>query len=533
MAKSNRRPKTKSTVEEITVKTPLQHVYRELIRYAARKDFEETMQEARTWYFFRALWSDDQRPSEELERTFVQWMIFDFRRRLNAPTILERFATSHAVDPETEEAIRDLGGGRNGFFRVLGVESEKGGAKRLSMVELGRETHGRIEVSIETDRDLGEDDVLEGRLGFWQEAFRFVGSFHAMDSEQMKAMEGPLRSLRQTHDTPELWAPLVSMLKAQLIQRLELGHDVEGWLKGLSEAGLVTGDKISARYVLEDMRSGNIERAVKIARETFEDYPESDVARRIYAQALGASGQFEDALKMMRAAIAESPDDVDLRIFVGEMLASEDRTDEVLEVLEPCMKLKNHERYNEVLCRMGISNYRLGKADLGRSMMRESAELKPEDAMISASCAAVLIDGEEYGEALKYVETLLEQQPDAPHLIIMHGRCLDGLGDYAGAITQYDRAARAVSPEPTLLKRIATAAINLGRLNRATVAYESCLRLDNDDTEAACRMVEVLRMRGRDHQARPMWANLLQEHGDHPEVLALREKFSADGGSTE
>lgn len=531
MAKSNRRPKTKPTEEKLTVKTPLQHVYRELIRYAAHKDFEETMQEARTWFFFRALWSDEQRPSEELERTFVQWMIFDFRRRLKAPTILERFAQSNASDPDAEDAIRGLGEGRNGFFRVLGVETEEGGAKRLSMVELGRETHGRIEVSIETDRELAKEDVLEGRLGFWQDAFRFVGSFHALGSEQMKALEGSLRSLRQTHDTAELWAPLVSMLKAQLIQRLELGHDVEGWLKGLSEAGLVTGDKIAARYVLEDMRSGNIERAVKIARETYEDYPDSDVARRIFAQALGASGQFDEALVMMQAAIAAAPDDVDLRIFVGEMLASEDRTSEVLEVLEPCMKMKNHERYNEVLCRMGISKFRSGEEDAGRRMMRESAELKPEDTMIPASCAAVLINGEEYGEALKYVETLLEEQPDAPHLIIMHGRCLDGLGDYAGAITQYDRAARAVSPEASLLKRIAAAAIKAGRLNRATVAYESCLRLDNNDVEAACRMVEVLRMRGRDHQARPMWANLLQEHGEHAEVQALQEKFRADSGS--
>ena len=137
-----------------------------------------------------------------------------------------------------------------------------------------------------------------------------------------------------------------------------------------------------------------------------------------------------------------------------------------------------------------------------------------------------------YGEYRTTVtETLLEEQPDAPHLIIMHGRCLDGLGDYAGAITQYDRAARAVSPEASLLKRIAAAAIKAGRLNRATVAYESCLRLDNNDVEAACRMVEVLRMRGRDHQARPMWANLLQEHGEHAEVQALQEKFRADSGS--
>lgn len=525
MPKSKKETAAPSTAsaraKEITSGSSLAEILEELVGFATGKQFHEPLLAAREWFFIRPATMLGQLP-EYLERLFLEWFIFDHRPRREEPTLFERFVKSRSFDSETKNALLKLGDATEGFYRILEGKEEKGTEVRLSLVELGRETEGRIEVLTPIEVPHDEDRILEGRVVEWQGERAFLGSVRVMNTELAAATVGDIRSLRQRYAEPALWTGVLTDVKPLLFQDSGIHADeVTGIIKRYIDDAIPL-EQFSIRRIMTFLQYDRHETATEWARELTEDIPASVPARIAYALCLQRVDRSDEALAILSECRSREPDDVNLMLLSAAILCRLERFTEASRVLNPALEMKGSERYPEVLGRAGLCDYSTGNRDHGRALMLEALERDMSEVALSMEIIMALLKGDEPAEAVKFGERAAKIDDENTSIWLLLSNCYEGVGEDGKALAQLDRFVRTLrQPAPDLQRRMGFLASRLGRYTRAACSFESCLDADQQDVEAACGLVEVLRKRGRDHQAEPIWERYRQQFPDHPAVLRL------------
>lgn len=509
---------------KLTATTPVKDVYQEIVSYTSQNEFRGMIHEARERYFERPL-RIDERVSDRLEVFFLEWVIFDYRKRRHTPTLFERFLKSRPFDQDTLHALEEFEKGRNSFFRVLQAEKNEPNILTLSLVELGRETDGRLEVTLNGNLNISVDCLLDGRLVQWNGEHCFLGVFRIFEPQQANEISADLRAIRQQYDDDCHWRLFVAELKSLLTCDLEAKHRIDDLLHDLANGSPLTPDSLVCSYILSRLAANDTQNAIRWAEEALADYPDSQSVKMTLVDCYMRDDRNHDALVLLEDCLRHNPDDVKPRIRTSDCLIRLERYVEARKVLEPALELKANENYPFIQARVGICYLREGDYERGKILMRESIAGKPQSTEIYVMNATALLGFDDFQEMMIYTEAGLEIDPNNQFLLMIHALCLEGIKDYERALSTLDRYARVIQQRPTsnLLKRTAMLAVRLGRYTRAIRAYEQCLRLDSNDIEASTRLVELMRLKGWVHQAEPIWHNLQRRNANHPDVLALAQ----------
>ena len=212
------------------------------------------------------------------------------------------------------------------------------------------------------------------------------------------------------------------------LARLDRGSDPAQASKDLLEALKLSpetpADTLLAAGIADD--SGQYEAAEAAYRRVLAKDANSALATAGLAHLLIARKQYADAETMLRAALANSPEDPALNAQLAAVLAAQDKGEAI-----PLLK-KLHDAH-------------------------------PEDAAVSRMLAEVLAEsGDAAGSDQLYAQ-LLTARPDDPALLVAHGQNLVRQLKYAEAFRAFDKATRLDSADADGWSGLAFAASKTGQ----------------------------------------------------------------------
>jgi Flp pilus assembly protein TadD len=177
----------------------------------------------------------------------------------------------------------------------------------------------------------------------------------------------------------------------------------EDLLEALKLSPETTNDTLLAAELAA--QAGQLDAAVQTYRQVLAVDPKSAAANAGLAHMLIAHKQYSEAESLLRAALAQAPEDPALTAQLATVLAAEDKA----EALPLFQKL--HEAH-------------------------------PKDAAITRMLAAVLDDAGDVADSDKLYVTLLMANPDDPKLLVAHGQNLIRQLKYTEAFAAFDKATR-------------------------------------------------------------------------------------------
>jgi tetratricopeptide (TPR) repeat protein len=239
---------------------------------------------------------------------------------------------------------------------------------------------------------------------------------------------------------------------------------------------------------------GDWTKAETLLSRATESCPIESDARRFYAKALWQRGAHADALRQMREAVENSPDDAALVLEYGQMQLDSGHHDDgwraANRALEIDAQLADAWRLRgRVLRAMGqwqgaLSNYQRGLAASpnDRQLLWEIAEIyeqmnQPERTLVSVQC---LLDLHAPGE-------------EPLSAIQLQGACLSKLGRHNDAIDLLASACERGTPSVALLGQLGKCQVSAGRLEaaQATLQQAQAMYPSASDTQNLQRELQV------------------------------------------
>ena len=348
------------------------------------------------------------------------------------------------------------------------------------------------------------------------------------------AEEALARALRSDPDNGSvlLWAGRLALrlgpvprARGYFERLLSLSEDPELTLR-VAAAFLAAREPAAAAEVLQSTRKGRpaspriawstglvlerLHRFTEAAASYAEVPPDSEFfqeARRRHILCLSMAGQHAEALGLLQAALAESPEDTALRILQARALERSGRPEraeatlqqalarapsvEVYEALASTWQRQG--RHTEALAllqkalagrprdtalRFVLANAWLRKGDAARALaeMRAVVAAEPQNAAALNFIGYLLAgQGGDLNEAERLVQRALEFRPDTGAFLDSLGFIYYRRGDYARALEVLERAAALEPDEPTILEHLGDTYRKLSRLEDAARAWRQAL----------------------------------------------------------
>jgi tetratricopeptide (TPR) repeat protein len=269
--------------------------------------------------------------------------------------------------------------------------------------------------------------------------------------------------------------------------------------------------------------------------------PTADL-ERVLGEISAKAGKTEKALQYCREAIRLGPDDYRnyLALFIASSVTFtpneaeriELSPDESLRMLAEAARLVTKSD-GEALYIIGVSYQSVDSLVTAREYLGRAAEIRPDDERVLLNLANVLEKMELYEEAVRYVASLHEKQPDDPttcnfygYLLALMGKELDKAeklvrkaidaepdngyyidslgwvffmrGEYDRAVAELERAAKIVENDPTILEHLGDAYEANGRYREAVTAYEKSRTHQRGENEGLLRKIGEARKRAGD-----------------------------------
>ncbi|WNG42074.1 tetratricopeptide repeat protein [Archangium violaceum] len=248
--------------------------------------------------------------------------------------------------------------------------------------------------------------------------------------------------------------------------------------------------------------------------DSSEFFPE---ARTRHAICLSQAGRHEMALALLRDALAERPDDTELRVQYARALERSGEAERAVASLKEGLERKPGPELHEALAftlqrqrrateamgllraaidreprepslRYVLASVLLGQGDEDGAMtwMRSVLEVDPNHAAAMNFIGYLLAQrGRDYAEAERLVRRALELRPDTGSFLDSLGWIHYQRGDYPRAVEALERAAELEPEEPVILEHLGDAYQRLSRPGDAAGAWRRALELLALNPEAA------------------------------------------------
>ncbi len=221
---------------------------------------------------------------------------------------------------------------------------------------------------------------------------------------------------------------------------------------------------------------GETDAALAEIRRAIADSPD-DTALSVYmAGILGRSGNYEDSIRTMKELIDNRPDDADLYYDLGVIYSESGRDDRALELMNRVLELDGD--HSSALNFVGYTWADQGeRLDEAEQLIRRAIELRPDDGYITDSLGWV-----HYQRGLK---------------LLAAGSADQARRSFAEAIEQLERALELLErDDPVITWHLGDAYRSVSRFDDAIAAYRRALDLGPQDSDALRirRTIELLEL---------------------------------------
>jgi len=256
----------------------------------------------------------------------------------------------------------------------------------------------------------------------------------------------------------------------------------------------------------------------------------------MYLRILAAKGAFagdhlEQAERGFRAVLAEDPDILNARFFLGRTLLTLGKLEEATLLLE-----ETRQRLPDditVYCVLAVLYNRAGLWDKALAACEQGLGISDREASLMDQMGVAFQGLERWDEALDYGRRAVRLNPDQPEY-------WNNLGATYYAVGEYRRALKPLRTAVSLRGEFSEAQFNLGaslaklaRYREARTAYEAALHADPGNLEALVQLTKVLLYLNQPDAALSRCRTLRELRPDDPGTLyfmsvAYRQKGEAD-----
>lgn len=220
-----------------------------------------------------------------------------------------------------------------------------------------------------------------------------------------------------------------------------------------------------------------------------------DAADRLYQD-----GRFEEAIALYRDLLASSPDDDSVVLSLAWACHDAGRLEEAIEHFE---RLFQKELTRKVFTGFGFDELvRIFKDNAMFDRLVDACEraavAQPEDFAISEALADAYLKADRPGDAVKVLEKMTEEEPEAAAILCLLGNALLALSEWDRAEAAYKRAI-SLEPEKTdvFYGRMAHILLDRNEPERALDAYNRCIDFQPEDPLYRCGRGDILLRLGR------------------------------------
>ena len=252
--------------------------------------------------------------------------------------------------------------------------------------------------------------------------------------------------------------------------------------------------------IIQALRRNAADEAVALARDWIANEGETAPSLRWLALALQQQGQYDEALSVLRQAIALAPDDADLHLQQAGLLLAVRETAAAEAALTRTTRLDPNQFDAYVMqAHLAVSR---GDVDEAERISRLAARVQADHPQLLAIDGVIALRRGDTDRALALLSQAAEQLPDNPQVLFTLGFAYAQKGHLAFAERAFSRVIALQPPGTALRAFMAQLAAQQGRLDDAMEVVNGALAQPDGDTPGMHRLAgELLLQAGQPAEA--------------------------------
>lgn len=244
--------------------------------------------------------------------------------------------------------------------------------------------------------------------------------------------------------------------------------------------------------IIQALRRNAADEAVALARDWIAGAGETPQSLRWLALSLQQQGQYDEALAVLRQAIALAPEDADLHLQQAGLLLALRETAAAEAALTRTTRLDPNQFDAYVMqAHLAVGRGDIDDAERG---VRLAARVQPDHPQIAALDGVIALRRGDADRALALLSQAAEQLPDNPQVLFALAIAYAQKGHLAFAERAFSRVIALQPPGTTLRALLAQLAAQQGRLDDAIEAINGALAQADGDTPAMHRLAGELQL---------------------------------------
>lgn len=241
--------------------------------------------------------------------------------------------------------------------------------------------------------------------------------------------------------------------------------------------------------------TGRYEEAMSDFLEVPSSSPLFDRSRTIAALLARQNGDIERAEKIVREAVDDAQDKVELRHYLVSILREAGKLDEAVDEAEALVALRPKD--TKLLFDYGMVLFEDGQVAKSEYVMQRVLQIDPEHPeALNYLAYSFAEDDKQLDEALTMVRRALVNKPEDPYFLDTLGWILFKKDDFSGAKEALEQAVAVISPEdPVILHHLGEAYLALNDVANARRIFVKALELVELNKKGATKELQDLKQK--------------------------------------
>ena len=344
-----------------------------------------------------------------------------------------------------------------------------------------------------------------------------------------------VRLFRQSRN--ESWKPVFDRVRRELGKRLGLDDEqIEELDRADAEAAAaesesttvrlpaqVSGMKFVARLTenlqqaVKHHQAGELAIAENIYREVLKNTPQHADALHLLGVICQQTGRSEQAIKLLRQAIALCDDVANFHFHLALALRDAGQRDEAMQCYTRALELKPD--FAEARLNLGAGLQELGRLDEAIECYRQALADRPEAAGIHLNLGVALRAAGSTSEAQEHLREAIRLQPGFPEAQVQLGQILQEQKQFDEAIECFHGALEARPDHAAAHRLLGKAFQDQQRLDEAIVCYQRALELKPGSFDALANLGMAFQQQGQFTLAADHYEQALRASPDQAQAL--------------